>query len=182
MNNDKKSIIYQCKNERFLEEQIFETCIDFLDDFYVRYLISLQKSLEYIKRENLQPVFINVSMAMAFSMSIDTDFFNEKYMDNINISKPIIVIQHPFCDPPFIISDGNHRVKKAFKNKVERIPAYIIKYENLGEISLSKNLFYTIKETIDYINSTLCYRTGNIDENEYLKDINNIKTNIFNIR
>lgn len=178
MNDDENLIVSQCNNSDNVNEQIFETEIEYLEDFFVCYLISLRKSLRYIKENNIQPVSVNVNDAMAFSTYIETKPINKDNENNFNLEKPIIIISNPFLNPPFMISDGNHRVKKAYQNGVKSIPAYIIGYKSLANLCLGEKLYYLISIIIKYIDVTLFYRTGQGEEIEYLKLLQILNTAI----
>lgn len=54
---------------------------------------------------------------------------NEHHLPHVDITKP--VIQAEVCPGIFVIIDGNHRMEKAFRDRVEFIDSYKLKGDQL---------------------------------------------------
>lgn len=78
---------------------------------------------------------------------------DEPTIVSADLTKPIILAE--IAPDRMNVIDGNHRVEKAFRNKVDQIPAYTLRVNDHINFLTSVEAY---KEYINYWNSKICSR------------------------
>ena len=107
---------------------------------YLRLRIDIIRAKFLIQRDQLETQHISVTRwAQALGMAGEynkgslnslTGVMDERAIaEHIDISQPLIICLYkpkPKLPEQSILADGNHRLRKAFLNKVERLPVYVM--------------------------------------------------------
>lgn len=103
------------------------------------FLFNVGKLLPYVE-EHKEEIQLSSIIVSAWRQA---DGFDDEYVDLADLNRPVVLAEiapdrvgtHPGIDPSdwkargFVLIDGHHRIEKAFRQRAEKLPAYILRME-----------------------------------------------------
>lgn len=114
---------------------------EIFSDMFVTWNIT--KLLNCIENLQIEPRMIDKSVYEQFIKP--NQEVNESKVDHVDLSKPIIIIER--YKNRHILIDGIHRVRKAKKNSIKSIPAYVLPFSvHIEFITNERDFKFIIEE------------------------------------
>ena len=107
--------------------QFLEYNIDKINEFIISNSIPMKKR----RISQLYPLTVVDDITVNFAL------FNEKLRQSKE-NNPIIMLEHKmFCKP--LVINGNHRLRKAYENKIEYIDLYVLSADDVSDCLLTED-------------------------------------------
>lgn len=104
-----------CENEEIYPNGIFH--------------FNISRILEHVISDQLIVEQEDICVSDWYKSHYTGNDFNEEHLKTVNLEKP--VIQAEISPGRYNIIDGNHRLEKAYREKIENIKSYKLKAEQL---------------------------------------------------
>ncbi len=108
---------------------------------------NITKMLEYIQKNSNSITLEEVAVG---DFPKDFSSVNEAHMDSVEISRPVILAE--ISPGRYNLIDGNHRMEKARRLGIERIPAYKLQVEQHMQFLTDKKAYVAY---VEYWNNKL---------------------------
>jgi len=108
---------------------------------------NITKILEEIQKN---PASFILEEAAVSDFTLGFSSINEFHLDSVDLSRPVILAE--IAPGQYNLIDGHHRVEKARRLKIEKVPAYRLDVERHMKFLTSKRAYTAY---IDYWNSKL---------------------------
>lgn len=135
-------------NRKLKISKNFKPCtIDDGDELYPNgiFVFNITKMSEYIQNQN-----ITCEEVLVRDYSRGSSKFKEDYVETVDVAKPVIVAE--ISPGRYNVIDGNHRMEKARRMGMEKIPAYKLSPEQHLPFLTTENGY---RAYIEYWNSKL---------------------------
>lgn len=109
------------------------------------FVFNITKMAEFIQNSNF-----TCEDVLVRDFSSGSSKFNEAYLATVDVSKPVILAE--ISPGRFNVIDGNHRIEKAIRSGVDKIPAYKLSPEHHLQFLTTERAYLAF---IEYWNSKL---------------------------
>lgn len=134
----------------FVDEQFTPTSIEDGDEIFPNgiFEFNITKLLSFIQQNKnlVERELIRVKSYRGFS----SDHLDETIIESADLSSPVILAE--IAPGRYNLIDGHHRVEKAFRHKVENLPAFKVAVSQHIPFFTSKNAYLAF---VEYWNSKL---------------------------
>ena len=140
------------KTKMLVRQNDFEPIlIDYGDEFFPNgiFEFNITKMIAFIEDQKSKIIFENVEVKLYPNYS--SDHLDESTIKTANLSVPIILAE--IAPSRYNVIDGHHRIEKAIRIGIEKLPAYKLSViQHIGFLT-SQQAYFSF---VDYWNSKLC--------------------------
>lgn len=114
------------------------------------FVFNISKIIEHIQSGLLTIEEEDICVKNWYSKNLTSTSLNEEYLKTLTLERP--VIQGEISPGKYNIIDGNHRLEKAYREKVEYIKSYKVKGEQLIDYFIDSRGYQSF---VEYWNSII---------------------------